>query len=206
MSRHREYHGRMLASLEQAYRDEGDTTTQFHLSFLDDEPRPDAAVIQALNDGAGRIILCEVFLTLSNHTVEGEDLVEALQVEKQFDVEVLKTGPLWDSQLLRSMSVARANADLGGRRRDEVAVLLVAHGQPDEWDVEWGTETEHEIAFREGVLDLLAADGYRADLLGLAWMEFKDPKPAGATRLLFFSAAISAESIHSQYDVPELVG
>ena len=45
-------------------------------------------------------------------------------------------------------------------------------------------------------------------------MEFKEPQPAekveefialGAKRLLYFSAAISADSIHSQYDVPELV-
>lgn len=45
-------------------------------------------------------------------------------------------------------------------------------------------------------------------------MEFKEPRPAekieefiglGAKKLLFFSAAISAESMHSQYDIPELV-
>jgi hypothetical protein len=45
-------------------------------------------------------------------------------------------------------------------------------------------------------------------------MEFKEPKPAekvhefldnGIEKLLFFSAAISADAIHSQYDTPELV-
>jgi hypothetical protein len=45
-------------------------------------------------------------------------------------------------------------------------------------------------------------------------MEFKAPKPAeiieeflenGMDRLLYFSAAISADAIHSQYDVPDLV-
>ena len=50
--------------------------------------------------------------------------------------------------------------------------------------------------------------------LGLAWMEFKKPKPKeiieqfiqnGVEKLLYFSAAISADSIHSQYDIPELV-
>jgi sirohydrochlorin ferrochelatase len=213
-SSHRENHIRMLAALEQEYRDAGDTDTRFYLSFLDDEPRPDAAAIQALNDGARRIILSEVFLTVSNHTVEGEELVEALQIEERFGVEVLRTGPLWDSDLLRSMFVARANDHLGGVQKNEVAILLVGHGQPDEWDAEWGTETEHENAFRYGVLDLLTADGFNRDLLALAWMEFKEPKPAakieefielGAKRLLFFSAAISAESIHSQYDIPELV-
>jgi hypothetical protein len=213
-SHHHDTHVRMLATLEQAYRDAGDTTTRFYLSFLDDEPRPDAAVIQALNEGASRIILSEVFLTVSNHTAEGEEMVEALHIEERFGVEVRRTGPLWDSDLLRSMFVARANGNLGGVEKSEVAVLLVGHGQPDEWDVQWGTETEHENAFRYGVLERLEQDGYRPALLALAWMEFKEPKPAekveefialGAKRLLFFSAAISADSIHSQYDVPELV-
>ena len=45
-------------------------------------------------------------------------------------------------------------------------------------------------------------------------MEFKKPKPAvkveefiknGVEKIIYFSAAISADSMHSQYDVPELV-
>jgi len=56
------------------------------------------------------------------------------------------------------------------------------------------------------LLDLPVADGYRPEVLGQAWMEFKEPKPAeaiahfidlGAERLLCFSAAISADSSHS---------
>jgi hypothetical protein len=60
----------------------------------------------------------------------------------------------------------------------------------------------------------LAANGYNPENLSLAWMEFKEPKPAekveeflqnGIEKLLFFSAAISADAIHSQFDIPELV-
>jgi hypothetical protein len=45
-------------------------------------------------------------------------------------------------------------------------------------------------------------------------MEFKEPKPAelmevfvdnGAKRIFYFSAAISADAMHSQIDVPRLV-
>jgi hypothetical protein len=95
-----------------------------------------------------------------------------------------------------------------------VGILLVGHGQPDEWDVEWSTETEQEIGFREGVLELLEEDGYRPENLSLAWMEFKEPKPAakveefsrnGVEKVLYFSTAISADAIHSQWDVPALV-
>ena len=108
----------------------------------------------------------------------------------------------------------RANANIGSADKSRVGILLVGHGQPDEWDVEWPTETEQEIGFREDVLQLSEADGYRRENLSLAWMEFKEPKPAekveefvsnGVEKVLFFSAAISADAIHSQYDIPDLV-
>jgi protoheme ferro-lyase len=213
-SDHRQMHLQMLKSLEREFRAEGDTTTSFYLSFLDDDPRPDAAVIQALNDGASGIIVSEVFLTISNHTAEGKELIEALNVE-QYGVPIKYTGPMYDSRTLQSMFVQRANAHIGDTDKTRVGVLLVGHGQPDEWDEEWPTETGQEIGFRNDVLRLFEQDGYPNKNLSLAWMEFKDPKPAekvmefsrnGVEKVLYFSAAISADALHSQYDVPALIG
>ena len=213
-SGHKQMHQQMIKSLEAAYRAEGDTSTKFYLSFLDDNPRPDAAAIQAINDGASKIIVSEVFLTISNHTAEGENQIKELEIEETFDIPVEFTGPLYDSTLLKRMFVERANANLGNTDKSKVGILLVGHGQPDEWDVEWPTETEQEISFRMDVLELLEQDGYELENLSIAWMEFKEPKPAevieeflenGIERLLFFSAAISADAIHSQYDIPDLV-
>lgn len=213
-SEHRQMHTQMVKSLENAYRQEGDMDTKFYLSFLDDNPRPDAAVIEALNDGASRIVVSEVFLTISNHTAEGENLIEELNIEDEYGVPVIFTGPLYDSTTLQSMFLARADAHIAETDRGKVGVLLVGHGQPDEWDVEWPTETEQEIGFREDVLSLLAENGYLEGNMSLAWMEFKEPKPApqveeflenGVEKVIYFSAAISADAIHSQYDIPALV-
>ena len=170
-------------------------------------------VIQALNEGASDIVVSEVFLTISNHTAEGEHQIEAVNVE-DYGASLTFTGPMWDSEGLRSMFVKRANAHIEDTDKSKIGVLLVGHGQPDEWDVEWATETEQETAFREEVLKLFAEDGYDAENMSLAWMSFKEPKPAekaeefyenGIEKLIFYSAAISADSIHSQYDIPELV-
>ena len=112
------------------------------------------------------------------------------------------------------MFLERANMNSKDIDNSKVGVLLVGHGQPDEWDKEWPTETEQELSFRNGVLELLTANGYKRENLSLAWMEFKEPHPApkveefvnnGVERILYFSAAISAEAMHSQYDVPKLV-
>jgi len=176
-SDHRNMHQQMIKSLEEVYRAEGDKTTKFYLSFLDDNPRPDAAAIQALNDGASKIIVSEVFLTISNHTAEGEHQIEELKIEETFGIPVVYTGPLYDSETLMQMFVQRANANIGDTDKSKVGILLVGHGQPDEWDVEWSTETEQELGFRNDVLTRLAAEGYKSNNLSLAWMNFKEPKP-----------------------------
>ena len=212
-SNHRQVHQRMLRSLEHEFRLQGDETTRFYISFLDDDPRPDAAVIKALNDGASQLIVAEVFVSVSNHTLEGKNLINKLGLEG-YDIPICYTGPLWDSPTLHRMFLERVREHLGDTDKSKIGVLLVGHGQPNEWDREFATETEHELQFRYQILELFEQNGYCKDNLSLAWMEFKDPKPAvvinqfvkhGVEKVFYFSAAISADSIHSQFDIPELV-
>ncbi len=213
-SMHRQVHHEMMHTLQQQFRLDGDSTTMFYISFLDDEPRPDAAVIEALNDGADTIIVLQVFLTISNHTAEGQHLINDLEVEKNLGVPVIFTEPMWSSDLLKSVFLEKVYDRMEGISKDKVAVALVGHGQPDEWDVEWATETEQEMQFREEIMELFVQEGFKRENLGSAWMEFKEPEPAelmeefvehGAEKIFYFSAAISAEAMHSQIDVPRLV-
>ena len=212
-SQHRSRHIAMARRVEQELRADVGDDSRVYPSFLDDDPRPDAALIQALNDGASEIVVAEVFVSISNHTREGEELVEAVDTDR-FDVPVRFTGPLWDSHTLHRMFLEKVEEARGTIPPERVAVLLVGHGQPDEWDKEWPTETQHEIELRTSVLELLAQNGYDRSKIDLAWMEFKQPRVAGRASdlaltgidmLAYFSAGISAESIHSQYDVPKLI-
>jgi protoheme ferro-lyase len=212
-SDHRKMHQIMIQQLENQFRSENDTTTKFYLSFLDDDPRPDAAAIQALNEGASKIVVCEVFVSISNHTREGEELIKELNLQ-EYGVNLTFTRPLWDSSTLHQMFLQNANAVVGEKDRSKVGILLVGHGQPDEWDLEFPTETQHEVQFRENILQLFVANGYSKNHLALAWMEFKTPQPAvkiqefiekGVKTILFFATSISADAIHSLYDIPDLV-
>lgn len=212
-SEHREKSRDMFEALEQEYRRSGDMDTKFYLSFLDDNPRAGAAVIRALNDGASRIIVSEVFVTISSHTEEGEHQVREMEPEA-YGVDLRFTGPLWDSEYMYQMFVNRVNENLDGSDKGNVGVLLVAHGQPDEWDEIWPLQTEQEMLFGQRILERLEADGFRRENIGKAWMSFKKPVPAaeveriyanGVEKLFFFSYTIAAAGIHSQYDIPELV-
>ena len=212
-SRHVQMHLQMAKQLEEVLHRKDFQNVKVYPSFLDADPRPDAAVIQAMNEGASQIVVAEVFVSISNHTREGEEQIESVHVE-EYGIPLVLTGPLWDSETMYKMFREKADAALGDGDRSKTGVLLVGHGQPDEWDVMWPTETEHEVAFRQNILNKLVEGGYKKENVDLAWMEFKEPQPAekveqllanGVEKILYFSAAISADSIHSQYDVPELM-
>jgi sirohydrochlorin ferrochelatase len=213
-SMHRQVHHEMLQSLEMKFRQEGDSATRFYISFLDDEPRPDAAMIEALNQGADTIVVLQVFLTISNHTAEGQHLIHELNVEEELGVPVLFTEPMWSSDRLKSVFPEKVYSQMEGASKEEVAVAFVGHGQPDEWDVEWATETEQEMQFREDLIEVFVREGFTRENLDSAWMEFKEPEPAelmeafvenGVKKIFYFSAAISADAMHSQIDIPRLV-
>jgi hypothetical protein len=213
-SNHRQGHINMLHDLEAGYRCEGDDKTRFYLSFLDDEPRPDASLIEALNDGASTIIVATVFLTVSNHTAYGKSIIAKFECEKKFNVKVLFTEPLWNSRTLMGAFIDKVYKHLGTTQKDQVAVALIGHGQPAEWDAEFPTLTEQETSFRNEIIELFCLEGFKKENLGNAWMEFREPKPYSlmekfvsnnVRKIFFFASSISADAIHSQSDIPTLV-
>ncbi len=212
-SPHNFVHQAMLNSLENKLRMEGDQDTRFYIAFLDSNPRPDESAIRAVNEGASRVVVANVFLTVSSHTQAGQELVDAVGLE-QYGVDVCMAPPLWDSPSLKRMFVERANRNLNGTDKSKVGILLVGHGQPESWDAIYPTQTEQELLFRQEVMDLLVQDGYSRENISLAWMEFKEPAieeitqelgRRGVEKIFVFAASISAASIHSAYDIPEAV-
>lgn len=212
-SAHNKVHQIMLRRLEESMPQAKSQGARFYLAFLDNPPRPDEMAIQAVNEGASKLVVMPVFLTDSSHTQGGNEMIAALELEK-LGVEVCYASPLWEAQSLRQMFVERAARHLDGVDKSKVGILLVGHGQPEDWDRIYPTQTEQETVFREGVRTLLVQDGYRPENVALAWMEFKQPAIPLAVelllnnrveRLLVFSASISADSIHSDIQVPEAV-
>jgi len=212
-SPHNYIHQDMARSLKEAFKAEGDQSTRFYLAFLDSNPRPDEAVIRALNDGANKVVFATVFVTISSHTKAGQDMVRELDLDR-YGVPICFSEPLWNSETLQRMFVARANENLDGTSKEKVGILLVGHGQPQDWDKIYPTQTEQEILFRQAIIARLVADGYSAENISLAWMEFKEPEigevaralaEKGVEKLFVFATSISASSLHSLYDIPEAV-
>jgi len=95
-SPHNTIHTAIFRELQASFSGSEETDYRFYLAFLDSNPRPDEMAIQAINDGADRIILLPIFITISSHTMAGQAMVTALEPEK-YGVPVSMTEPLWNS-------------------------------------------------------------------------------------------------------------
>ncbi len=209
-SPHCRIHGETMEAVRQAV---GRDDVRWYVCFLDVEPMLKDAIEQAARDGATDVVFLTVFLTDSDHTVEADEHAAEMGLAEA-GIRTLRTAVLWDDPRLARMIADKVIAATGDRDREHVGVMLVGHGQPEAWDRVHPTETEQELAFRSAVRELLIADGFEPELVSDAWMEFREPRvPArvrelaerGARTVVGVPVTISADSLHSLHDTPQLV-
>jgi sirohydrochlorin ferrochelatase len=212
-SAHNKLHETFMDNLRRAIPEEAAAGMKFYLAFLDSNPRPDEMTIRAINDGASRIIILPVFITESTHTEAGKEMVAEVNPQ-QYGIQTCYTGALWDSEPLQTVFVERANEMLNGLDKSKVGILLVGHGQPTEWENIYPQQNKQESQYRDAIRERLIADGFPPGNVVLGWMEFQEPDitasaralaSLGVERILVFAVSLSADSIHSDVDVPHAV-
>jgi len=212
-SAHNKLHGVYIDNLKLAMPQETEAGMNFYLAFLDSNPRPDEMAIRAINDGASRIIILPVFVTESTHTEAGKEMIASIKPE-EYDVQTCYTGPLWDSDFLQRAFVERANEMLKGSDKSKVGILLVGHGQPTEWEDIYPAQNMQESQYRDAIREKLIEDGFPAENVILGWMSFQEPTVTdsvltlaerGVNKIFSLYVSLSADSIHSDVDVPRAV-
>jgi sirohydrochlorin ferrochelatase len=212
-SAHNKLHESFMDNLMRAMPEETAVGTRFYLAFLDSDPRPDEMAIRAINDGASRIVILPVFITESTHTEAGKGMVASVEPEK-YGIQTCFTGALWNAEPLQRSFVERADEMLMRADKSEVGILLVGHGQPTEWENLYPAQNAQEDQFRAAIREKLIADGFSPDNIALGWMEFQQPDISasiqalagrGVKRIFVFAVSLSADSIHSDVEIPMAV-
>lgn len=206
---HRTYIDNLRHAMPQAVTD----GTRFYLAFLDTAPHPGEMAIKAINEGASKIIVLPIFVTESTHTIAGQEMVDKVNPQ-QYGVEVSYAGAIGKYDSLHRVFVDRANDMSIDMDKSDVGILLVGHGQPDEWEELYPEQNLQESQYRSSIRDKLIADGFSSEKVILCWMSFQDPtitesvkvlEENGVKKILAFSVSLSALAIHSEIDVPKAV-
>lgn len=212
-SAHNKLHKSFFDILRRSLPEKEAKESKFYLAFLDSNPWPDEMAIRAVNDGASKIIILPVFIAESTHTVAGQEMVASINPEA-VGVQICYTGALWDSQPLQTSFVERADEMVGDMDKSQVGILLVGHGQPTEWENIYPEQNKQESLYRDAIREKLITDGYLPDHVVLGWMEFQQPNITksitelsgrGVEKILVLAVSLSADSIHSDVEVPAAV-
>lgn len=107
-------------------------------------------------------------------------------------VEVAYTSPLWSATGVTEMLAGRVMEAFGSTDCQKNGVVLVAEGQPWQWDRTHPAAAEHATFMCQRVRAELVSAGLSEDKVRMAWMEWDDP---GVTEVVRHLAALGCRRI-----------
>ena len=205
----RTIHRRTLKALANAQATADGPPMRYYLAFLDDEPRPEAAVVQALNEGADALVVLEVYTVDTPHSAGGRQRMMAAAAQLENGPPIRFSGPLADSTALQQLVAQRVVAQTSVDERATTGVLLVAFARTPTWVELLPESAAAEVRFLDGVQAALEAAGF--PLVRQARLHGEPPPinmaealaEAGAERVLYTLVTESANSDLSQRALPQ---
>ena len=191
-----------------------------YIAFYSDHPTLDEAAIEALRNGARRLIVLHARLTSPPPTVKPAELLESLRLSR-YGATLLETTPLWNSDLLPRLFVRRALTATEGQDRAAAGLLLIGaghpqarHGGPEGTANAAFQRQNQELSFQKRVRQALIKAGFTDDKVVLAWLQWQHPTvPAGYAQLVaegcqplyWMASSVLSAGIGTLYDIPHLL-
>ena len=188
-------------------------TGEVREAWLHGTPRLCDALIDAAEQGSqeAAVVLLGVAESYEHHLARGE--VDAC-ADKGIPGSVVYAPPLWSDDALARFVCDRTLAALPSSPGEHDGVVLVAAGQPAQWDRTHPRAAEHETFFCQRVRSLLVTAGLQDGNVRTAWMDWHDPDVTevvrhlaalGCARIVVVPATTAADSLETILDLPAAV-
>ncbi|NHJ46645.1 MAG: hypothetical protein FK733_02545 [Asgard group archaeon] len=199
----------------------GDIKEQLDASFLDfdmyqeafvnDWPTFNQALLSVISRGANRVTILNLFMA---ENYEYELAIEEMgKIDySQIGVTVSQTEFLAKNKDLQNLIADNIKKSISNEDISEVGVLLIADGQPPEWDSLYPLADE-ENTFRENIKKKVVKMGIKKDRIAFAWLENRDPtledgieclRALGSKTIVLAATTTPVECLHTLYDIPVL--
>jgi protoheme ferro-lyase len=154
-------------------------------------PRLADAIASAVADGADAVVVAS--LEAVESPAYETALAEAKAVApKRSGIRIWHGSPLWADPVLTRRLAERVLAALPKGPRPTDGIVLVAEGQPWQWDRQWPQSCEQTTFFIQRVRAALVASGALEANVRAAWLDWQDP---GVTEVVRHLAALGCERI-----------
>jgi len=187
------------------------TFNMYQEAFVNDWPTINQALLSMISRGANKITILNLFIS------ENFEYELAIEEMKRIDyseigLTISQTEFLAKSDVIQNLLVQKvktaipANLDLS-----TVGVLLIAEGQPEEWDSIYPV-TEQEDIFRKAIAKKLIKQGFSEDRIQLAWIQqriptiedaYKELRSKGCNTIVHVAATTPIDCVNSLYDIPK---
>jgi protoheme ferro-lyase len=176
-------------------------------------PRLADAIAAAVKAGAGTIAVALLDATESPAYEFARSEADAV-ASKRDGVHVCYGSPLWSDPTVARRVVERALAALPRGPRATDGIVLVADGQPWQWDNAWPRSCEQTTFFIQRVRAGLVAAGVLEANVRAAWLDWQDPgvtevvrhlAALGCERIVVIPATAPADTLETAIDLPAAV-
>jgi protoheme ferro-lyase len=182
-------------------------------AWLRGMPRLADAVALAANSGFDTTVVALLDVAESPAYEAARAEVDAI-APKRSGIRVCYGAPLWSDPALARTVIDRALAALPKGPRPTDGVVLVAEGQPWQWDREWPRSCEQTTFFMQRVRAGLVASGVHEANVRTAWLDWQDPgvtevvrhlAALGCERIIVVPATTPADTLETAIDLPAAI-
>ncbi len=180
-------------------------------AFVNDWPTMNQALLTVISQGANKITILNLFMT--NDFKYDIALDEMKRIDySEIGVSILQTDFLATSKEIPNLISKKIKAAVpGGKDIKKIGVLLIAEGQPFEWDEVYPI-TDQENFFRDKIKKKLKKEGFKEENIKTAWIYDRKPTITeaverlvnnGCKTIIHVATTTPIDCIHSLYDIPE---
>jgi protoheme ferro-lyase len=161
------------------------------VAYCSGDPSLADALADGVRDGGRRFVVAQLAAADSRETDRARRDADRLELPRH-GVEVLFTAPLWSAAGISEMLAHRVLETFDGAPPGTAGVVLVASGQPWQWDRTHPAAGEHATFLVQRVRAELVAAGMDEDRVRMAWLEWDDP---GVTEVVRHLAALGCDRV-----------
>ncbi|NHJ33057.1 MAG: hypothetical protein FK732_09345, partial [Asgard group archaeon] len=187
------------------------TFNMYQEAFVNDWPTINQALLSMISRGANKITILNLFMA------ENFEYEIAIDEMKRIDyseigITISQTEFLSSSDSIQEVIVKRIMSVMPTKKeQSSIGILLIADGQPEEWDKLYPI-TEHEDIFRKGIAKKLEAQGISKDKIQFAWIQERTPGihdgyqellKKGCSKIVHVAATTPIDCVDSLYDIPK---
>jgi protoheme ferro-lyase len=192
----------------------GGVDAPLYEAWLHGTPRLADAMVTAVQSGARDIIVVPLEVAETVRLARARAAAERL-APAHGPVRLLVCPPLWAEPRLVGIVAERVLTALPRGPRSTDGAVLVADGQPWQWDREHPASCEHETFFMQRVRQALVNSGMDESHVRTAWLDWQDPgvteavrhlAALGCERIVVCPATTPADNLETAVDLPTAVG